>query len=75
MAFVWFFGRIGVPQAEAFALSVLFVALGVVGNLPGGLLYAFSPRCASMKNGSGSTGSSVLRVRGSFARKSVIWPV
>jgi uncharacterized protein (TIRG00374 family) len=44
VAFVWFFGRVGVPQAEAFALSVLFVALGIVGNLPGGLLYAFSPR-------------------------------
>jgi len=44
VAFVWFFSRIGVPQAEAFALSVLFVALGVVGNLPGGFLYAFSPR-------------------------------
>jgi len=41
VAFVWFFGRVGVGQAEAFALSVLFVALGVVGNLPGGLLYAF----------------------------------
>ncbi|MGC4085749.1 MAG: lysylphosphatidylglycerol synthase transmembrane domain-containing protein [Vicinamibacterales bacterium] len=44
MAFVWFFGRAGVPEAEAFALSVLFVALGVVGNLPGGLLYAFGSR-------------------------------
>jgi uncharacterized protein (TIRG00374 family) len=44
MAFVWFFGRVGVPQAEAFALSVLFVALGVVGNLPGGLLYAIGKR-------------------------------
>jgi len=33
-----------VPEAEAFALSVLFVALGVVGNLPGGLLYAFGQR-------------------------------
>ena len=44
MGFVWFFGRAGVPEAEAFALSVLFVALGVVGNLPGGLLYAFGPR-------------------------------
>ena len=39
-AFVWFFGRIGVDAAPAFALSILFVALGVVGNLPGGLLYA-----------------------------------
>jgi uncharacterized protein (TIRG00374 family) len=42
-AFVWFFGRAGVPGAEAFALSVLFVALGIVGNLPGGLLYAIGP--------------------------------
>jgi glycosyltransferase 2 family protein len=44
VAFVWFFGRAGVPEAEAFALSVLFVALGVIGNLPGGLLYAFGFR-------------------------------
>ena len=41
VAFVWFFGRAGVPAASAFTLSVLFVALGVVGNLPGGLLYVF----------------------------------
>jgi uncharacterized protein (TIRG00374 family) len=39
-AFVWFFSRAGVASAAAFALSVLFVALGVVGNLPGALLYA-----------------------------------
>jgi uncharacterized protein (TIRG00374 family) len=38
-AFVWFFSRVGVPAATAFALSVLFVALGVVGNLPGGVLF------------------------------------
>ena len=38
--FVWFFTRVGVGSAPAFALSVLFVALGIVGNLPGGLLYA-----------------------------------
>jgi uncharacterized protein (TIRG00374 family) len=44
VAFVWFFGRVGVPDAQAFALSVLFVALGIVGNLPGGLLYAFGQR-------------------------------
>jgi hypothetical protein len=37
---VWFFARAGVASADAFALSVLFVALGIVGNLPGGLLYA-----------------------------------
>ncbi len=38
-AFVWLFGGAGTPSAEAFALSVLFVALGIVGNLPGALLY------------------------------------
>jgi glycosyltransferase 2 family protein len=37
-AFVWFFARAGVAAPSAFALSVLFVALGIVGNLPGGLL-------------------------------------
>jgi len=40
-AFVWFFARAGVTAAAAFALSVLFIGLGVVGNLPGGILYAF----------------------------------
>ena len=44
VAFVWFFARAGVPAASAFALSVLFVALGIIGNLPGGLLYAFGRR-------------------------------
>jgi glycosyltransferase 2 family protein len=39
--FVWLFGRAGVASAPAFALSVLFLAIAVVGNLPGGLLYAF----------------------------------
>jgi uncharacterized protein (TIRG00374 family) len=42
VAFVWLFDPMGVPAAEAVALSVLFVALGAVGNLPGGLLYAFA---------------------------------
>ena len=40
-AFYWFFSRVGVPVASGFALSVLFVALGIVGNLPGGVLYAW----------------------------------
>ena len=39
-AFVWLFGLGGVPADAATALSLLFVALGVFGNLPGGLLYA-----------------------------------
>jgi glycosyltransferase 2 family protein len=42
-AFDSLFGLIGVPAASSFALSVLFVALGIVGNLPGGLLYGFAP--------------------------------
>jgi glycosyltransferase 2 family protein len=40
-AFLWTFGAAGVARPAAFALSVLFVALGVLGNLPGGVLYAF----------------------------------
>ncbi len=39
VAFVWFFSQAGVAGSVSFALSVLFVALGVVGNLPGALLY------------------------------------
>src|SRR5205085_6070523 len=42
-AFVWFFARVGIANAPAFVLSLLFVGLGVVGNLPGGFLYAISP--------------------------------
>jgi glycosyltransferase 2 family protein len=37
--FVWLFGRAGVSEAASFALSVLFLAIAVVGNLPGALLY------------------------------------
>jgi uncharacterized protein (TIRG00374 family) len=43
-AFGWLFGSIGVPAAAAVALSILFVALGVAGNLPGGVLYVFGNR-------------------------------
>jgi uncharacterized membrane protein YbhN (UPF0104 family) len=39
LAFAAFFGQVGVASAEAVALSILFVALAVIGNLPGGLLY------------------------------------
>lgn len=40
LAFVYFFGQAGVSSAAAVALSILFVALGIVGNLPGSVLYA-----------------------------------
>jgi glycosyltransferase 2 family protein len=33
------FSQIGVPSAQAVALSILFVALGVAGNLPGAVLF------------------------------------
>jgi glycosyltransferase 2 family protein len=53
-AFVWLFGLAGTPDAQAFALSVLFVALGVVGNLPGAVLYAMqgTQRQAAYRTGS-----------------------
>jgi uncharacterized protein (TIRG00374 family) len=43
-AFVWSFAQAGVDAAPAFTLSVLFVALGIVGNLPGGFFYAAGQR-------------------------------
>lgn len=43
-AFLWLFGAVGVPAADAVALSILFVALGFVGNLPGALLYVVGGR-------------------------------
>ncbi len=42
--FVWLFGRAGIPSATAFALSVLFLAIALVGNLPGGVLYMLGER-------------------------------
>ena len=53
-AFVWLFGESGIAEPPAFALSVLFVALGVIGNLPGGILYA-----------AGGLGTAAARQRGS----------
>jgi uncharacterized membrane protein YbhN (UPF0104 family) len=42
VAFVTLFGRSGVAAAPATALSILFLVLGVIGSLPGGVFYAFS---------------------------------
>jgi hypothetical protein len=41
-AFELMFGRVGVPAHVTFALSMLFLALGTLGTLPGGLLYALT---------------------------------
>ena len=43
-AFERFFGYAGVAPPQAVALSILFLALGTLGNLPGGLLYATGDR-------------------------------
>jgi uncharacterized protein (TIRG00374 family) len=40
-AFQVLFGTVGVAAPDALALSILFLGLGLVGNLPGGLLVAF----------------------------------
>jgi uncharacterized protein (TIRG00374 family) len=43
-AFEKLFGFAGVAAPGAVALSILFLALGIVGNLPGGVLYATGGR-------------------------------
>jgi uncharacterized membrane protein YbhN (UPF0104 family) len=43
-AFERLFRYAGVASPEAVALSILFLALGTVGNLPGGLIYMFGGR-------------------------------
>ena len=45
--FALLFTRVGVPTADAVALSILFVALAIVGNLPGALLYATGRRAVA----------------------------
>ena len=52
-AFDWLFARAGTAGAAVFALSVLFVALGIVGNLPGALLFLTGER--QLKSGINST--------------------
>jgi len=42
VAFVTMLGASGVDAAPATALSLLFLALGVIGSLPGGVIYAFA---------------------------------
>ena len=42
VAFVTLLGASGAAAPEATALSILFLVLGVIGSLPGGVLYAFA---------------------------------
>jgi uncharacterized protein (TIRG00374 family) len=44
LAFDWLFSQAGIASADAVALSILFVALGIIGNLPGAVLYATGER-------------------------------
>jgi glycosyltransferase 2 family protein len=42
VAFVTLLGANGIDAAPATALSLLFLGLGVIGSLPGGIIYAFA---------------------------------
>jgi uncharacterized protein (TIRG00374 family) len=44
LAFVYLFVPAGAPGPHVIALSVLFLALGIIGTLPGGPLYALGER-------------------------------
>ena len=58
LAYVALFSQVGMDSDGAFVLSVLILALGVVGNLPGGVIYALegfsSAEATSEDNGHGS---------------------
>jgi len=47
LAYVVLFGSVGMDPDGAFVLSVLILALGVIGNLPGGVIYALEGFTAS----------------------------
>lgn len=47
LAYVALFGSVGMDPDGAFVLSVLILALGVLGNLPGGFIYATEGFAAS----------------------------
>ena len=47
LAYVALFGSVGMDPEGAFVLSVLILALGVIGNLPGGVIYAIEGFAAS----------------------------
>jgi uncharacterized protein (TIRG00374 family) len=51
LAYVALFGSVGMDPDGAFVLSVLILALGVIGNLPGGLIYAIEGFSSSESTG------------------------
>ena len=44
VAFMRLFVPQGAPEPQVFALSILFLALGIAGSLPGGLMYVVDDR-------------------------------
>jgi uncharacterized protein (TIRG00374 family) len=50
VAYVALFSQVGMDPDGAFVLSVLILALGVVGNLPGGLIYSWEGFAASERS-------------------------
>jgi uncharacterized protein (TIRG00374 family) len=56
------FERQGAPAPQVFVFSVLFLALGIVGTLPGGIIYAFD---ADAERRSGASREGGRGVRGS----------
>ncbi len=56
-AFAWLFVPLGAPAPQVFAMSVLFLVLGIIGTLPGGLLYALG-------DGRGIRGTTSRGLRG-----------
>jgi uncharacterized protein (TIRG00374 family) len=50
LAFDYLFVPAGAPGPHVFALSVLFLALGIVGTLPGGPMYAFGNGMPAPRN-------------------------
>lgn len=54
VAYVALFSQVGMDPDGAFVLSVLILALGIVGNLPGGLIYAWEGFGSTQSTGSGS---------------------
>jgi uncharacterized membrane protein YbhN (UPF0104 family) len=59
-AFLWLFRKVGTPPAEAFALSVLYVALGIVGNIPGAIFYVRRPASETLPRSSDSTATGLV---------------
>lgn len=58
LAYVALFGQVGMDPNGAFVLSVLILALGIIGNLPGGVIYGLEgfPSTESASNNQSDPG-------------------